>query len=260
MDAVAIQERSKQVQLMHRVFAQAAEVIADLGDEADNSSAALNWLQLLCNDPKERWSTDPPCHTIDAEDWDHLVIFCKRRWFTRLWVVQEVALATNVKFMLGKRLIPGPLIFVGIRFAAVLLCLISQRKNGHVSATTLGRLSNLREPICNLYLRFRGIESATTAASIELGERLYVTRNFDVTEPHDRIYSILGLVSRTTAANFCVDYSEPLTSLSTHLNQIVINQGGLAFSLSLLASYEESEVASWMFDLKELSRRADSHT
>jgi hypothetical protein len=268
-DSDAVQERSKQVKLMHRVFAQATQVIADLGEEADNSSIALTLLHKLCDIAQGNWETTlqeslslvrAGTSIFDDESWVCLATLCKRRWFTRLWVVQEVALATDAVFLLGSVFVPTSLLFYGIIRAVSLIQYIAQHENGFGTEDELKRFTTLKTPMVDIVWRLDTIMSARNAPRVKIGELLWMTRLFDVTDPHDRIYSILGLVGGKVMADFTVDYSEPLTSLSARLNRIVIDQGGLAVALSLLACYGVSEMPSWRFDLGNLRGQAASRT
>ena len=93
IDQEDVLERNHQVQLMSWIFSNAEEVVAWLGPDYDQYSKH-----------KRRSSTDhcvPICRcvTVFGEK-----MFCSTFW-DRLWTQQEMVLAQEVKFMIGRRVI-----------------------------------------------------------------------------------------------------------------------------------------------------------
>ena len=115
-------ERSEQVQLMRSIYQQAREVLVWLGPSDENSGGeeVFNFLYRLweeCNSidavgllnsdvlgklgsmNKHELHTFPP---KDSPLWDSLHRFYRRPWFTRVWIIQEVAVSTSALIMYGK--------------------------------------------------------------------------------------------------------------------------------------------------------------
>ena len=109
-------ERSHQVSMMGRIYAQANLVItwAGKGDEHGVAAIELIWrLQAVVN----LWKTDKPAFTGNydsdelyervgiskptPEEWFSLHRFYDRQLFKRVWVIQEVSLACVAVLMLG---------------------------------------------------------------------------------------------------------------------------------------------------------------
>lgn len=108
VDAVCInqideREKIHQIRLMGRIYRQAVQVCVWLGAPADNSDAAMDLLEVY--DVASRYErmlliedrTDLVSH------WKALFHLTGRPWFTRRWIVQEVALADKITIYCGHR-------------------------------------------------------------------------------------------------------------------------------------------------------------
>ena len=113
VDAICINqqnldERGKQVTRIGEVFACAKRVVVWLGLAYAGSKLAISTLQYLGEqieisaeygrspalgaEEPHWWDMDPELPYSESQC-DALISFFKRRWFHRLWVVQEIALA-----------------------------------------------------------------------------------------------------------------------------------------------------------------------
>ncbi|KAH7129071.1 heterokaryon incompatibility protein-domain-containing protein [Dactylonectria macrodidyma] len=89
IDAVCInqrvtEERNHQVQMMGQIYSSALRVVIWLGSEAGGSAAVISAIRAGA-DPQQLISTLRFRFELRA--------LCSRPWFSRIWVVQEVALA-----------------------------------------------------------------------------------------------------------------------------------------------------------------------
>ncbi|KIW08198.1 uncharacterized protein PV09_01128 [Verruconis gallopava] len=121
VDAICINqddtdERSRQVLLMRQIFQQATIVIVWLGPE---SSGTKNVFDLLGTLSKARASEElekqsQPFTTQDLltarlpgrteQAWTDLDMFYWQTWFTRVWIIQEMAVAQTIIFRCGRHL------------------------------------------------------------------------------------------------------------------------------------------------------------
>ncbi|KAF2466544.1 HET-domain-containing protein [Lindgomyces ingoldianus] len=98
IDAICIDqsnsmEKNRQVPMMSDIYGKAQRVCVWLGDSDDSSVKAINFVKdhvldlhdfdNICQDDKY------------AEGWIALVQFMERPWFSRRWVIQEIALANQ---------------------------------------------------------------------------------------------------------------------------------------------------------------------
>ncbi|KAI0453016.1 heterokaryon incompatibility protein-domain-containing protein [Xylaria acuta] len=96
-----IEERNAHVPMMHEVYSRAAQVIVWLGRESEDSNIAMALLPTIIYDtisnPDEY--TDILARRSSPEEmrltWRPLARLFARPWWTRVWVLQEVALASS---------------------------------------------------------------------------------------------------------------------------------------------------------------------
>jgi hypothetical protein len=98
------QERNQQVRIMRQIYKSASRVAIYVGEETEGTQEALQLLGLM-NEMSEELSpnpAEPACLSFAerealpklAHEWNNFQDFFDRAWFKRLWVLQEVAVAT----------------------------------------------------------------------------------------------------------------------------------------------------------------------
>ena len=103
IDAICINqsdnnERNLQVSLMDKVYTEASSVCVWLGEAKDDSQLALNFISRVVNlDDFDRLVAD----RRTPHEWAALSKLMKRAWFSRRWVVQEIALAKSATLYCG---------------------------------------------------------------------------------------------------------------------------------------------------------------
>lgn len=136
VDAVCINqddlaEKEEQVPLMAAIYSSASRVVADLGPASEGSDAGLRlleryWRKAICSGSDQviygRWLTPHEVALImdlspdsvdmswadhelpdpDSDEWHAVAALVHRPWFTRLWIVQEFVLASDVVFYCGR--------------------------------------------------------------------------------------------------------------------------------------------------------------
>ncbi|KAJ4423001.1 hypothetical protein N0V82_002395 [Gnomoniopsis sp. IMI 355080] len=178
IDAICINqsdvpERNQQLVLMPRIYSGARRVVVYLGESSDSdcSDAVMEWLQDV-NAPSESegQSAKPPQ--------DVIVSFLKRPWFTRVWVMQEVRLATDAVVVCGDKEVSWEA-FKQMRDAAI----------------NRGRRA-LPLPYTVQSLVSKGFDRYSWKASYptRLWNMLWKTRSFGATDPRDKLYAILPLL------------------------------------------------------------------
>lgn len=104
IDAICIdqddhEERSSQVAMMSLVYTGATQVCVWIGEDDDESTMALQFIREEINELKnfDRLCTDKQ----HAPKWQALLVLMQRAWFSRRWVVQEIALAQDATVYCG---------------------------------------------------------------------------------------------------------------------------------------------------------------
>ena len=103
IDAICINqedndEKNAQVSLMADIFSRATSVCVWLGEASPDSNLALNFISRIVNlDDFDRLVAD----RRTPQEWAALSSLMRRTWFSRRWVVQEIALAARATLYCG---------------------------------------------------------------------------------------------------------------------------------------------------------------
>jgi hypothetical protein len=109
LDAICINqkdflERSAQVAMMSLVYSSAKQVCVWLGEDNEESTRAI---QFIKNEITTLKNFDKLCtDKTHGDDWRALLVLMQREWFSRRWVVQEIALARKATVYCGPDEIP----------------------------------------------------------------------------------------------------------------------------------------------------------
>ncbi|KAK0641445.1 heterokaryon incompatibility protein-domain-containing protein [Cercophora newfieldiana] len=185
IDAVCIDqtndaERGHQVQLMPDIYSRAKTVIVYVGESDTNSSLAL---KVIADGDATNITNR---HLVRQE----LVSLWSRRYFSRVWVLQEVALARRAVLICGNTTIPWR-------------CLLPQH------LTSLGILEqpgpgSPRSPDPPAAVHFDHRAFTIPERFLDL---LDFASGCQATDLRDKVYSLLGLLPGGTIQGIDVDYS-----------------------------------------------------
>lgn len=198
-----IEEREKQVKRMDSIYSLAQRVVIWLGPEADDSTHALSTLAYFTAQvefTKDNFGLASPaaaepswCHgdtplPYDARTGAALeALFC-RPWFDRVWVLQEALLANRQALVqCGAASLP----WTSLRGA---MSILSGKPN-----LPLGLLDMM-----DVYST-----ALETAQQRGLPQLLSLARRQRCTDPRDRVYGLLGLMSPAMAARITPSYTVP---------------------------------------------------
>lgn len=175
IDQAAVAERNHQVNLMARIYTKASEVFLWLGIEADGSNEAIEAI---------RTGTIKQCEK-------QVKVLFRRSYWSRLWVLQEVLMGTNILVLCGRKSIPwrelmGPFVpsprqgeapwVRPTKIDKVALSIIEEK--GHVEHRRNQRLGYMIDTFAGLQCQ----------------------------DPRDKVYGLLSLVR--SSGTIPVDYSE----------------------------------------------------
>lgn len=103
-------EKSVQVGLMPRIFAQASKVFVYLGVQEHGSDCIPSLVNILQRAGIKKFTNHSLLYkAFQSNDipprndkiWVALLMFLRRPWFLRIWVIQEIVLAREVRFLCG---------------------------------------------------------------------------------------------------------------------------------------------------------------
>lgn len=195
-----IEEKNQQVPQMAKIFGNATRVLVWLGSEISESEAVLQmlstlarlWISREVKRQKEgelimlSWAEidqdEAPLLAIgDRALWDTIYELMNRTYFERTWVVQEIALAKD------PRVISGSLEISWAHFSWAAAYLGRSLHHLHENPTDAGlarinAIANLRS-------------AHHKGQAIEIPETCLISQSLQATNPRDKVYGFLGLLS-----------------------------------------------------------------
>ena len=174
---------------MRKIYKSAVNVIIWLGDEADESSKAIKLIPRVSENVPSRIDADGvrrgEIHSGTPREWRALKALLSRPWFGRMWILQELGVASSATVFCGNNSISWQEVSDMIdHLHTTGLWLILFGSLGYKSSVlAYGRLRSL------LSIR-NEISKHGTISSINA---LWASRDFDATDPRDKIYALIGL-------------------------------------------------------------------
>ena len=197
-------ERNHQIPMMPSIYGDAEQVCVWLGSASQDSDQAIDFIETIM---KDIWKLDQLCEDRHvAGDWAALLKLIMRPWFSRRWIVQEIALARNGVIYCGPRTISwrtfsdAVSLFVEVETATHRLSDIMKKESisNHIpdffndvadlSATLLIDTAN------SLFRRLPNGEKDSILSLEYLVARLSM---FNTTHPSDAVYSLLAIAKNT---------------------------------------------------------------
>ncbi|KAI0897930.1 HET-domain-containing protein [Annulohypoxylon nitens] len=202
MDQENINEKNFQVPMMSSIYGEAECVYVWLGDEGENSKLAMDFVKNRVLNLKE-WDRLIRDDKI-VKEWQALSALMRRSWFSRRWIVQEIAIAQKATLFCGmdsvdwKDFADAVSLFNEVQTGTRRISeVINDKVLGHMpdlgdvselSATTLVEETN------NLFRRLSGNERQAQFSLQYLVSKL---TTFDSSEPRDTIYALLAVAKDT---------------------------------------------------------------
>ncbi|UKZ48411.1 hypothetical protein TrVGV298_002634 [Trichoderma virens] len=210
-------ERSEQVAAMKDIYEHAAAVDVWLGPATDSESEAihrvLDDLSAMARRYGTAWTTGTntsrslfvqyPQHLLSNEEWDTLINFMSRRWFHRLWTLQEFALAKKIRILHGDHFINQDDLHNAALFLQTLgLTMELQYGNNGTAGTAVMQQSILRACLEDMDQLKKFVSQIPWGASDEqnvpdyesvLAWVFWRSATTYATDPRDFVYGILGL-------------------------------------------------------------------
>ncbi|RTE68587.1 hypothetical protein BHE90_017035 [Fusarium euwallaceae] len=245
-----LEERASQVNIMRQIYKEAKKVIVWLGPQADNSDLALDLLQKLSSIRQKHFDFAPygvilrenlskaGLPDVFEPAWAAVNSLLGRSWFSRVWVIQEVAVSKDSSIRCGGREIAWDVMANGLRAVheAQLMTLLGEGYN-HVA-----RLQAFRERIA-------------AGHELPLAHLLVSAHNCLATDPRDKIFALLGIgsdagrVGETTKTLVTPNYKKPVAEVFTEFARTCIDHYGFLDILSSKVFEEATDgLPSWVPD------------
>jgi Heterokaryon incompatibility protein (HET) len=197
IDQHNMSERNNQVSLMGRVYSQAYPTLVWLGPEAENSNAAMSFLNdlwhtessnaAIINKYKQLLPIDDLAEAVTS-------LFLRPYWF-RLWIVQEFWLSPYLIFLCG-----------------------SSTLHFHENSVPRARAYLLlSKPTPILQLQTIRFVHQMKSHPPQLAPLIFLFGNRECSKPHDRVFGLIGHTSNKH--QIPVDYSIPIEKLALSVLQ-----------------------------------------
>ncbi|KAF2085351.1 HET-domain-containing protein, partial [Saccharata proteae CBS 121410] len=229
-----IDERNQQVTKMDLIYGNAENVCIWLGPGDDRSKLAMDFIK---NNVLRLWDFDKLCENIEkSQEWAALITLMKREWFSRRWVVQEIALSRRGTVHCGDEEIDWQAfadavsLFVEVESATHRLSdVMKMNAEFHHIPNFFGDVSSLGaallvEATSNLFRKSSETGSKEPLSSLEyLVSRLSA---FESTRPHDTIYALLAIAKDTTPGKKGSEgHDENLEGMPRNMKYVVTQWG-----------------------------------
>lgn len=239
-----LKERSQQVKRMADVYSKAARVVVWLGPESDDSSLAMDCFDKIASKVKVDWTTLSMSAITHEVHWadtvtqsplephemlaiNHLIY---RSWFERLWIWQEVILASeHTQVMCGSR----KTLWNSLRATAFWLY-VKNRPWFPEDPQFIPRIQQL----LNLCAGKKGLRSE---------DLIHQSRNCNCTDPRDRIYALLSLLQKSDSIRIEPDYTKNVYEVYQDAVASIIDSSRHLQVLTTVELHEDLErVPSWV--------------
>jgi hypothetical protein len=241
-------ERSSQVGIMRNIFESAESVIVWLGKEEESTSLAFEMMRAISAAiiPTKWTSTNVVRHTEPSmtrligplgnseAHWTALESFMWRSWFTRIWVLQEVGVASSFTIICGKETVKWDHLKGIANFLRI-------RVNERLSLCPAMSMADLDVWI-------RDIKNGLPG---HLWKTLSRGRLRDAAEPKDKVYALLGIIQRNRPSrhNMRVNYKLSTGEIYTEFTRLVLEvrlKGLLFVESRILGGDFELNLPSWV--------------
>ncbi|EME38890.1 hypothetical protein DOTSEDRAFT_75560 [Dothistroma septosporum NZE10] len=194
IDQMNVVERSEQVALMATIYKQAQSVIAWLGPSYGESDVAMNAMRKM---PSR--SQMPNVWRRSAAGIRRL---CHRPYWTRLWVLQELALAKSYTLYCGTKRVPGKLFAEFLDNMKATLMPASFDQSGLAFDAEIC----LRSPAWSM------LKQINTAQRDSLYTQVCQASGLQCRDQRDRVYALLG-IAETNLDHIRPDYTAPMIKI-----------------------------------------------
>ncbi|KAH7330446.1 heterokaryon incompatibility protein-domain-containing protein [Rhexocercosporidium sp. MPI-PUGE-AT-0058] len=240
IDAISINqkdllERAQQVRIMSNIYSSASRVVIWLGEEEPTDKLAFDHLrswnvrlgvsEVSNNLQAAIMKLGLP--ELESPGWRALGSVLSRRWFRRMWIVQEAALAASATAMCGSQsiewsIIENVLYYFNIGGMHGLHALNTPGEVSAIGGTTVTKIRFFK----------KSIESNSRLPLLYL---LLYTRTLEAADPRDKVYGLLSLVENSplVLADYSISTDELFENINTKFMEIDEN-------LELLSYFDEA--------------------
>ncbi|KAH6681372.1 heterokaryon incompatibility protein-domain-containing protein [Halenospora varia] len=238
-----LKERNEQVAMMGDVYIGAKPVVIWLGEGSEETDEGFDLISMMAKGGEVT-------ETVSRDLFSFYIELVKIEWFTRLWTVQELVLASQ-----------DPLVGCGLKWTTWGTMVKAWRKVAQIEFGKMGMLlpktvsENHQGDEETYDLRPNGIridllqnmrKAIRENGGDEVRDLLLNTVSANATEAKDRIYGLLGMMLKEDRDCFVVDYGKPLAAVYTEAIALIFRKGQGPLTLSGMRLAGSSQDASFI--------------
>jgi hypothetical protein len=258
IDAICINQNNEpekvhQINMMRHIYQSAYKTLIWLGEAAEESDMAFEWLELLSHihiKDLQRISSEEKDKLWNDRAWIAFCSLLERLYFRRRWIIQEAVVSERLYVACGNKVLRWDQFETAAEHAAGIL--LEDR-----SARSISTLVTDVEPMMSIGKLRRRLAEKGNATSTNMLELLTRFRRCASSNPHDRIYSFLGLCSEKEALGNPINYSYPIEDV---FMKVVISHIRVFHNLDFLNTCTQAartlhridNTAYWLGDVKIL--------
>ncbi|KAK3985284.1 heterokaryon incompatibility protein-domain-containing protein [Cladorrhinum sp. PSN332] len=243
IDAICINqndktEKSTQIQLMRDIYQSARAVTVWLGEADIHTERAIKIMSFTAYLSRSGTGSDTILEAMEAtmreEDIAALISFLQRDWWSRIWVIQEVAVAPRALFLCGQ----NAMVFHDFKDAYVCWSGLIKGHQGPLQGP-MRRLNDVIQMTSARVILWQharhhmeeSLRDSLLNKQYALEYMLEESWNFDSTNPRDKVYAWLGLL-HPGDVSLIPDYNATVSEAYVGLVRAVMEHSG---SLSLVS-------------------------
>jgi hypothetical protein len=231
-DRAACNERAIQVKMMQDIYGAATQTVIWLGPEADSSNLAMDFISwqailepsratLKMDTRWKGWTTENDFFYIVREPgyeavWEALFKLCKRAYWSRMWIIQEIALSSDPVVHCGTKQAKW------VDFELVIGLIFAMIEDRVPGAMYFWHLTPLLEDSFPLLLEQQRSQTGGNKDTKWLLATLQKYRGFAATMPQDKVFGFLGLVDGKTRNTVKIDYKAPLRKTYMEIFELLV--------------------------------------
>jgi hypothetical protein len=218
IDQTDVLEKNIQVRSMQRVYSQATQVIGWLGVSDEVSDHVMDLIRDKDEEDYPQW----PGGKDMLEDVSAIAKFLERDYWSRVWVLQEIALAEKVTWVCGSKTVETEDMesFLDKHYYAENLDRLTKALGFCGRASELGYFIKLFE---------QGPRSLRVGRLIDANQesrKTLIARVTKCTDVRDRVFGLYSLFEPNVQRHLIVDYSLDSTAVFINATQAMIDEKG----------------------------------
>ncbi|KAL4733473.1 heterokaryon incompatibility protein-domain-containing protein [Aspergillus similis] len=245
IDQTNLAERSHQVGMMRQIYASAKRVFIWLGEADEESDAVMSALHGIATAGLSYFEEGALASKIRCSQF-FFELAERRPWFTRMWIAQELAVATE-----------DPLVVCGMKSVSWSTLVKAWKVISRGVFSEIGMVRPISRPDKDMadgqardtgndlevlaMLKIDVLNELREAVQRDGGQTLrqllWIPRTSQSTDPRDRIYALLGLMhvpGDADVTEILADYSKPTWAVYADAMEHIFSSGQGPYCLSYL--------------------------